>query len=109
MFKSYQIADIEGLRTDSGKQYLEFLRSEALSMGLYVLQAGEPDLQEPHGEDEVYYVLSGRSRFRAGDEECDVEAGSVLFVAAGVEHRFFDITETLRVLVFFAPPEGAGR
>ena len=31
--------------------------------------------------------------------------GSVIFVQAGVEHRFHDITEELLVLVFFAPAE----
>ena len=44
-------------------------------------------------------------RFKAGDEDREVSAGSVLFVAAEVEHRFYDITEELAVLVFFAPAE----
>ena len=34
-------------------------------------------------------------------------AGSVIFVAAGVEHRFYDIAEELVVLVFFAPAESS--
>ena len=29
----------------------------------------------------------------------------MIFVAAEVEHRFYDITEELAVLVFFAPAE----
>ena len=49
----------------SGKAYLEFLRSPALSVGLYVLPAGGVDSQEPHTEDEVYYVLRGTARFCA--------------------------------------------
>jgi len=49
--------------------------------------------------------VRGRGRFRAGDEDCEVSAGSMLFVAAEVEHRFHDITEELAVLVFFAPAE----
>ncbi len=35
----------------------------------------------------------------------EISAGSVLFVAAEVEHRFHDIAEELAVLVFFAPAE----
>ena len=50
-------------------------------------------------------VLTGRARFRSGDEDKEVSAGSVLFVAAEVEHRFYDIVEELAVLVFFAPAE----
>ena len=63
------------------------------------------DLQQPHQQDEIYYVVRGRARFKAGDEEREVAPGSVIFVAAEVEHRFHDIREELTVLVFFAPPE----
>jgi quercetin dioxygenase-like cupin family protein len=42
---------------------------------------------------------------RVGAEEQAVKAGSVIFVAGKVEHRFFDISEELEVLVFFAPAE----
>ncbi len=76
-----------------------------MSAGLYVLPAGATDLQRPHHEDEMYYVIRGRARFRAGDEDREIAAGSVLFVAAEVEHRFYDIAEELAVLVFFAPAE----
>jgi quercetin dioxygenase-like cupin family protein len=87
------------------KTYLEFLRVPAMSAGLYVLAAGASDPQKPHREDEMYYVVRGRARFRAGDEDREVSAGSVIFVAAEVEHRFYDIAEELAVLVFFAPAE----
>ncbi len=53
----------------------------------------------------MYYVVRGRGRFQAGDEDREVSAGSVLFVAAEVEHHFYDIAEELAVLVFFAPAE----
>jgi len=77
----------------------------AMSAGLYVLAAGAEDAQRPHHEDEMYYVVRGRGRFLAGDEDQEVSAGSVLFVAAEVEHRFYDIAEELALLVFFAPAE----
>ncbi len=76
-----------------------------MSAGLYVLAAGATDSQRPHHEDEMYYVVRGRARFRAGKEDAEVSSGSVLFVAAEVEHRFYDIVEELAVLVFFAPAE----
>ena len=77
-------------------------------MGIYRLKAGQNDSQQPHTEDEVYFVVKGRASFRAGDEQQAVGPGSVIFVERMVEHRFFDIIEDLTVLVFFAPPEGAG-
>jgi mannose-6-phosphate isomerase-like protein (cupin superfamily) len=103
-----QFTSIEAInhqRTAAAKLYQEFLRVPTMSAGLYVLAAGATDLQRPHHEDEMYYVVRGRGRFRAGDQDQEISAGSILFVAAEVEHRFFDITEELAMLVFFAPPE----
>jgi len=99
------VTKIDKQRALSGKLYREFLRVPAMSAGLYVLAAGASDSQRPHHEDEMYYVVRGRARFLAGDEDQEVSAGSVLFVAAEVEHRFYDIAEELAVLVFFAPAE----
>ena len=100
-----KLAEIDKQRAQNGKLYREFLRAESMSAGLYVLPAGGTDPQRPHHEDEMYYVVRGKARFKAGDEDHEVFAGSVLFVAAEVEHRFYDIAEELAVLVFFAPAE----
>lgn len=99
------LPEIKQQLTQSGKLYREFVRVPAMSAGLYVLPAGATDPQLPHHEDEMYYVIRGSARFRAGDEDREVSAGSVLFVAAEVEHRFCDIAEELAVLVFSAPAE----
>jgi mannose-6-phosphate isomerase-like protein (cupin superfamily) len=99
------LADAEKRRAQSGKRYLEFLRVPAMSAGVYVLPAGGADPQSPHQEDEMYFVVRGRARMRAGSEDQPVSQGSIVFVAAGVEHRFHDITEDLVVLVYFAPAE----
>jgi mannose-6-phosphate isomerase-like protein (cupin superfamily) len=99
------LSEIDRQRAQSGKLYREFLRVPAMSAGLYVLPAGVVDAQKPHHEDEIYYVVRGRARFQADTEDREISAGSVLYVAAEVEHRFYDITEELAVLVFFAPAE----
>ena len=101
----YTTTELERLRKQKQKPYLEFLRADSMSAGLYVLAAGATDMQRPHHEDEMYYVVTGRARFKAGDQDQQVSAGSVLYVAAEVEHRFYDIEEELQVLVFFAPAE----
>lgn len=92
-------------RAAAGKLYHEFIRTHDLSVGLYVLPAGATDPQGPHTEDEVYHVVSGRGRIHVGDEDRAVQAGSVVFVGADVEHRFHDIEEELVVLVVFGPAE----
>ena len=101
----YQTAEIDQQRAQSGKLYREFLRVPAMSAGLYVLAAGSTDPQRPHHEDEMYYVVRGRGRFKAGGEDREVSAGSVIYVAAEVAHHFYDIEEEIVVLVFFAPAE----
>jgi mannose-6-phosphate isomerase-like protein (cupin superfamily) len=101
----FQIDQLEKQRGQEGKSYLEFLRIPLISAGIYSLPAGATDQQKPHKEDEMYYVVRGRARMRAGAEDHDVSQGSVIFVAAEVEHRFCDIVEALVVLVFFVPAE----
>jgi quercetin dioxygenase-like cupin family protein len=99
------ITGIDVERARAGKAYREFLRVPAMSAGLYVLGVGAVDPQRPHHEDEMYYVVRGKARFRTGEQDEEVSAGSMLFVAKEVEHRFYDIKEELAVLVFFAPAE----
>ena len=88
----------------AGEPWLEFLRVPSLRAGLYVLAPGAWDHQSPHEEDELYYIVAGRATFEAGDHRERVAAGSILFVAAHQPHRFIDIEEELRVLVFFSAP-----
>ena len=107
--ESFDVPSLEATRSElqarTGELYLEFLRRDSMSCGLYVLEPGADDPQEPHQEDEVYVVLAGRARLRLADQDRPVGPGSVLFVARTVPHRFHDVTERLSVLVFFAPAE----
>ena len=102
---AFELAQLITECSQSGSEYLEFIRKPSLSVGLYMLSAGAIDQQEPHTEDEVYYIVSGRGSIQVDKESRPVEAGSVVFVQANVEHRFHTITEDLTILVFFAPAE----
>ncbi|MEP7379078.1 MAG: hypothetical protein ABI725_05885 [Chloroflexota bacterium] len=64
----HRLADLLAEQSAASKPYLEFLRSEALSVGLYVLRVVDVDGQQPRREDEVYVVMSGHARFTAGDD-----------------------------------------
>ncbi len=103
--QAFELADLIVAREDTGNAYLEFLKVPALRMGLYALPAGGNDPQQPHTEDEVYYVTGGRGMIYVDGEDRAVQPGSVVYVAAHVEHRFHSITEDLTILVFFAPAE----
>ena len=102
---AHELIDLIAPLDQSGKLYHEFLRAASMSAGLYRLRAGAIDPQSPHTEDEMYYVISGRGQIRVGAEDRSVYAGSTVFVAADIEHRFHSIEEDLIVLVFFAPAE----
>jgi mannose-6-phosphate isomerase-like protein (cupin superfamily) len=101
-WQSFELKQLIEEQRVSGKPYLEFLRVPALSCGIYALPAGSRDLQNPHDEDEVYYVVMGRGRVRIGETVHEVGPGSVLYVEASSEHSFFEIDEDITLLVFFA-------
>ena len=97
--------DLDAQRAANDGAYLRFLNERNMSAGLYALEKGALDPQQPHREDEVYVVVSGRAYLTVGDETTTVGRGSVAYVPAGVPHRFHHITDDLRVLVVFSPPE----
>ena len=105
--RAYHVNALQEQLGQSTELYLEFLRVPSLSMGLYELAAGSRDPQQPHSEDEVYYVIRGQAMIRVGDEDQPVNPGSIVFVAAQVVHYFHSISEDLSVLVFFAPAESS--
>ena len=76
----------------------------SLSAGVYHVPSGAGDRARhvPHNEDEVYYAVFGRGHLRAGDQEFDIQPGTVVYVKAGVEHHFYDVTENLMLFVLFA-------
>jgi mannose-6-phosphate isomerase-like protein (cupin superfamily) len=107
--QAYELAQLISQHANSNKMYLEFLKVPDLSMGLYVLPAGGTDLQSPHTEDEVYFVTAGKAKIKVADEDREVQAGSIVYVAKNVEHKFHSIEEELTVIVFFAPAEYSNR
>jgi mannose-6-phosphate isomerase-like protein (cupin superfamily) len=102
---AWELSDLESARAGSGRLYHEFISVPDLSGGLYVLDAGATDPQSPHTEDELYIVMSGSATAFVGGETRPIVSGSVVFVGAGVEHRFLDIRERLVLLVVFGPAE----
>ncbi|OGA22007.1 MAG: hypothetical protein A3H34_04315 [Betaproteobacteria bacterium RIFCSPLOWO2_02_FULL_67_19] len=84
-------------------RFVEFLRTPALSCGIYRLPAGARDMQAPHLEDEVYFVVSGRAKLKVAGQEQEVTAGEILYVRATSEHTFFNIEEDLTLVAVFGP------
>ncbi len=91
---------------DAPTHWVEQLRSKHLSVGTYSLPAGGVDDQQPHTEDEIYVVCSGRATLVCDSGTAQLGPGAVVFVPARERHQWTDIEEELSLLVLFAPPYG---
>jgi mannose-6-phosphate isomerase-like protein (cupin superfamily) len=78
--------------------------SPGLEVGVYTLVAPEPDRQQPHEDDELYFVLDGAGVLEIEGRPVPLEPGQAVFVPAGADHRF-TAYEQLSVLVVFARKE----
>ncbi len=105
-WSAYEIAELEARRKSSKRAYLEFLREPTLNCGLYVLPKGGEGKQNPHEQDEVYYIIAGEAALKVDGKDRAVKPGSVVFVKRGVAHRFHPIEKDLHVLVFFSAAKG---
>src|SRR5215472_6966814 len=66
-----------------------------------------PNQQTPHAQDEIYLIVRGRGVLFHDGRRDAFESGDVMFVAAGVEHRFEDFSADLAVwVIFYGPPGG---
>lgn len=91
-------------RRNPDEPYSVALERGTLELGFY--SPIEIDRQQPHDQDEVYVIVSGRGRFLNGDSITEFGPGDALFVPAGVEHRFLDFSDDTEMWVVFYGPVG---
>jgi mannose-6-phosphate isomerase-like protein (cupin superfamily) len=87
-----------------GERSVSGFRHGTLEVKLYAPRGHDP--QTPHRLDEVYVVISGTGEFVHGDRRDRFQPGDLLFVPAGVVHRFEQFTDDLMVWVMFYGPDG---
>lgn len=87
-----------------GERFAELFRHGTLQVEFYAPRGTDP--QTPHDRDEVYVVIQGRGEFVCGGMRRAFEAGDLLFVPAGVEHRFEAFTGDFATWVMFYGPVG---
>ncbi|MEM7359373.1 MAG: cupin domain-containing protein [Pseudomonadota bacterium] len=92
------------LLEDAPDAFVELLEHGSMSVELYKPAGTDP--QQPHDQDELYVIASGNGYFLNGDDRHPFEAGEVLFVRAGVYHRFEDFSEDFATWVIFYGPKG---
>lgn len=101
-----QLTVVDALKRlqDEGLPFTTLFKHGTLEVELYKPEL--VDLQKPHTRDEIYVVATGKSQFTAGEVEYSVKSGDVLFVPAGMEHRFTMFAEDFSTWVLFYGPEG---
>ena len=99
---AFQMQELLAKHQQAGKPWLPFLTASTMTVGVYILPEAGVDSQEPHERDELYFVVSGKAKLQVEDASMNVGPGSTVFVKARADHRFFDIEEELKVLVFFS-------
>ena len=65
-----------------------------------------PREQTPHTQDEIYIIVRGRGVLIHDGKRDSFDSGDILFVAAGTEHQFEDVSEDLALWRVFYGPQG---
>jgi mannose-6-phosphate isomerase-like protein (cupin superfamily) len=73
---------------------------------LLLFVPSDQDLQVKHERDEIYVIQSGQGIFKRADETVRFNAGDVLFVPAGMEHRFSNFSGEFKAWVLFFGAQG---
>lgn len=75
-----------------------------MSVEVYAPQGA--DLQQPHDQDELYFIHAGTGQLQINGQRFDAKAGDAFFVAAGVDHRFENFSHDFVTWVVFYGPQG---
>ena len=77
------------------------------TMSVEVFAPKGADLQQPHAQDELYFVHSGTAQIIINEQRFDAAPGDVFFVAAGVDHKFENFSSDFATwVVFYGSPGG---
>ncbi|MGH8076293.1 MAG: cupin domain-containing protein [Lysobacter sp.] len=90
--------------SDDGKPFLRLFAHGSLEVEVY--RPVGRDAQTPHTRDEIYVVIAGHGEFVNGGKRQSFQTGELLFVAAGVEHRFENFSDDFSTWVMFYGPKG---
>jgi mannose-6-phosphate isomerase-like protein (cupin superfamily) len=89
---------------DGDSRFAEIFRHGSLRLEIYAPRSRDP--QQPHKQDEIYFVVKGEGIFVNGETRQPFGPGDVMFAAAGEVHRFEDFTDDFYTWVIFYGPDG---
>ncbi len=84
------------------RYFLDFLQTNSIDAGIIVLKPSQKDVQEPHSQDEIYYIIEGNGFIEIGKNIYSFHRGMCIFVPSNTPHRFFDNIGRVVVLYVFS-------
>lgn len=88
----------------AGREFVSLFTHGTLEIEIY--RPDGVDRQGLHRRDELYVIIAGSGWFVNGETRRPFVPGEVLFVPAGIVHRFEDFTPDFATWVFFYGPDG---
>ncbi len=95
---------LQKLAAGDGASFVKLMEHGSMSVEIY--RPVETDRQTPHLQDELYVIISGQGVFSNNGERRTFGPGDVLFVPAGIEHRFENFSADFATWVIFYGPAG---
>ena len=92
------------LKTELGQKFTVMMNHGSMRVEYFAPQ--DVDTQAPHKQDELYIIASGTAIFNRNKERVHCKIGDVLFVPAGMQHRFEHFSEDFATWVIFYGPQG---
>lgn len=104
---AFHLSYVEAERTLRARDKDTFLCLAARgSLRVELYRPRKIDRQQPHSQDECYVITEGAGMFEMADETVPFQPGDLLFVAAGVPHRFTAFGDSMTCWVVFFGPDG---
>lgn len=95
---------MEKLKSETVNRFTMLMKHGTMSLEYYSPIKVDP--QQPHRQDELYIIASGHGKFYRDGTSTDCKPGDVLFVPAGIEHRFEDFSDDFATWVIFYGADG---
>lgn len=95
---------IEQLKQEEERPFTVLMKHGTMSVEYFCPK--KVDTQTPHSQDELYVVARGHGFLNSDGESIECKAGDVLFVPAGMQHRFENFTDDFATWVIFYGQEG---
>jgi mannose-6-phosphate isomerase-like protein (cupin superfamily) len=100
--RTFELQELIRQLNKEGGYFLGFLKIRDLEAGIILLHPGDNDTQTAHTADELYYIIEGNGIMELGKSKKPIKQGSIVFVPAGLHHRFYGNKEDLIALYMFA-------